>query len=56
MGGLILGVNTLYRLFCLFKLFPLVSKGLRSQTQLLRTLRVVAAMQDTVLVAWELER
>ncbi len=28
MGGLILGVNTLYRLFCFFKLFPMVGKGL----------------------------
>ncbi len=28
MEGLILGVNTLYRLFCFFKLFPMVSKGL----------------------------
>ncbi len=28
MGGLILGVNTLYRLFCFFKLFPMVDKGL----------------------------
>ncbi len=29
-GGLILGVNTLYRLFCFFKLFPMgrKSKGL----------------------------
>ncbi len=27
MGGLILGVNTLYRLFCFFKLFPMVGKG-----------------------------
>ncbi len=27
MGDLILGVNTLYRLFC-FKLFPMVGKGL----------------------------
>ncbi len=27
-GGLILGVNTLYRLFCFFKLFPMVGKGL----------------------------
>ncbi len=27
MGGLILGV-TLYRLFCFFKLFPMVGKGL----------------------------
>ncbi len=26
--GLILGVNTLYRLFCFFKLFPMVGKGL----------------------------
>ncbi len=29
MGGLILGVNTLHRLFCFFKLFPMVGKGLR---------------------------
>ncbi len=29
MGGLILGVNTLYRLFCFFKLFPMVDKGLK---------------------------
>ncbi len=28
MEGLILGVNTLYRLFSFFKLFPMVSKGL----------------------------
>ncbi len=28
MGDLILGVNTLYRLFCFFKLFPTVGKGL----------------------------
>ncbi len=28
MGGLILGVNTLYRLFCFFKLFPVVGTGL----------------------------
>ncbi len=28
MGGLILGVNTLYRLFSFFKLFPMVGKGL----------------------------
>ncbi len=27
MGGLILGVNTFYRLFCFFKLFPMVGKG-----------------------------
>ncbi len=26
-GGLILGVNTLHRLFCFFKLFPMVGKG-----------------------------
>ncbi len=30
MGGLILGVNTLYRLCCFFKLFPMVGKGLSS--------------------------
>ena len=29
-GGLILGVNTLYRLFCFFKLFLMVGKGLTS--------------------------
>ncbi len=28
MVGLILGINTLYRLFCVFKLFPMVDKGL----------------------------
>ncbi len=28
MGGLILGVNTLYRLFCFFKLFPISGKEL----------------------------
>ncbi len=28
MWGLILGVNILYRLFCFFKLFPMVGKGL----------------------------
>ncbi len=27
MGGLILGVNTLYRLFCFFKSFLMVGKG-----------------------------
>ncbi len=30
MGGVILGVNTLYRLFCFFKLFPVVGKGLNT--------------------------
>ncbi len=38
MGGLILGVNTLYRLFCSFKLFPMVGKGL-TDTPHLRKLR-----------------
>ncbi len=28
-GVLILGVNTLYRFFCFFKLFAMVSKGLK---------------------------
>ena len=28
MGGLILGINTLYRLFCFFKLFLMIGKGL----------------------------
>ncbi len=35
MGGLILGINTLYRLFCFFKLFPMVGK------RLIITLRVM---------------
>ncbi len=34
MDGLILGVNTLYRLFCFFKLFPMVGKGLKSRSTL----------------------
>ncbi len=29
MGDLILGVNTLYRVLCFFKLFPMVGKGLK---------------------------
>ncbi len=32
MGGLILGVNTLYRLFCFFELFPMVGKGLNESS------------------------
>ncbi len=32
-GDLILGVNTLYRLFCYFKLFFMVSKGLTHQQE-----------------------
>ncbi len=32
MGDLILGDNTLYRLFCFFKLFPMVGKGLTRTT------------------------
>ena len=35
MGVLILGVNTLYRLFCFFKLFLMVGKGLRYANKLL---------------------
>ncbi len=31
MWVLILDVNTLYRLFCFFKLFPMVGKGLRNR-------------------------
>ena len=34
MGVLILGVNTLYRLFCFFKLFLMVGKGLIDATVL----------------------
>ena len=35
MGVLILGVNTLYRLFCFFKLFLMVGKGLiKARTEL----------------------
>ncbi len=33
MGGLILGINTLYRLFCFLKQFPMVGKGLRAMVQ-----------------------
>ncbi len=32
-GGLILGINTLYRLFCFNKLFPMVGKGLTVAVQ-----------------------
>ncbi len=38
MGGLILGVNTLHMLFCFFKLFPMVGKGLKSSAVPLNTL------------------
>ncbi len=31
MGGLILGITTWYRLFCFFKLLPMVGKGLMDQ-------------------------
>ncbi len=34
MGGLILGVSTLHRLFCFFKLFPMVGKGLTDAPEL----------------------
>ncbi len=33
MVGLILGVNSLYRLVSFFKLFPMVGKGLRATAQ-----------------------
>ncbi len=33
MGDLILGVITLYRLFCFLKLFPMVGKGLTKQLE-----------------------
>ena len=33
-GGLILGVNTLYRLFCFFKLFLMDGKGLMREREL----------------------
>ncbi len=32
MGGLILGVNTLYSVFCFFKLFLMVGKGLKDMS------------------------
>ncbi len=39
MGVLILGGNTLYRLFCFFKLFPMVGKGFNlAHNKLLHTL------------------
>ncbi len=44
MEGLILGVNTLYRLFCFFKLFPMVGKGLIPGRKLLMG-RVCACMR-----------
>ncbi len=34
--GLILGVNTLYRLFCFSKLFPMVGKGLNRLSYYIR--------------------
>ena len=34
MGVLILGVNTLYRLFCFFKLFLMVGKGLKDTSKI----------------------
>ncbi len=40
MGGLILGINTLYRLFCFFKLFPMVGKGLALKIQVMGAQRV----------------
>ena len=33
MGGLILGANTLYKLFCFFKLFAAIGKGLTVTTE-----------------------
>jgi len=36
MGGLILGVNTLYRVFCFFKLFLMVGKGYIKETIVVR--------------------
>ena len=38
MEVLILGVNTLYRLFCFFKLFLMVGKGLKKQKSLYKVL------------------
>ncbi len=35
MGGLILGVNTFYRVFCFLKLFLMVGKGLKCKHPLL---------------------
>ncbi len=47
MGGLILGVNTLYRLFCFFKLFPMVGKGLRYHCQPKPKLGAIATKLQT---------
>ncbi len=46
MGGLILGVNTLYKVFCLFKLTP----NVRAVAQLVSALRhVILAMFNGLL-------
>ncbi len=55
MGGLILGVNTLYRLFCFFKLFPMVSKGLTDIPKLIITRLLPHTLRDagnTLALAW----
>ncbi len=55
MGGLILGVNTLYRLFCFFKLFPMVGKGLINIFQDINLLKLrVLLKMDFFLVRNEL--
>ncbi len=50
MGGLILGVNTLYRVICFFKLFPMVGKGCLERVKY--CLRTSATYQDAI---WALE-
>ncbi len=57
MGGLILGVNTLYRLFCFFKLFPMVGKGLKHGTESLDPICPMASrtcpMVEVGYVLWQ---
>ncbi len=48
MGGLILSVNTLYRLFCFYKLFPMVCKGLTSTNMSLITAMALALVGTMV--------
>jgi len=45
MGGLILGVNTLYMLFCFFKLLALVGKGLTGKLASPKQERVMEGVQ-----------
>ncbi len=56
MGGLILGVNTLYRIFCVFKLFPMVGKGLieNGMKWLITLLKMVHYCSTRVCYYWDM--